>query len=99
MNTTRFAVSVRRFLDYDPTKLCSTIEQWSAINSGQVRVTIQKTLQEDRAESQGVKELIFMDVEYDDYPTQGNRIIEIKQCIRTVTEHFDGIEFSGINIA
>jgi len=96
MNAIRLALSVRRFDDYDPFELCSVIEHWAANNNGRVKVTIQDTL---RDESGGTADLIFMTVEYDNYPTQGNRIIEIKQFIRSAAETFNGISFSGVNIA
>lgn len=101
MNTVHLAVSVRRFNDYDPLALCSFIEHWAASNNGLMKVSIEERLLRDCQGEEGSSssELIFLKVDYDNYPTTGNYLIEIKQFVKSATGLFQGIECLGINAA
>lgn len=102
MNTVRLAVSVRRFSDYDPLALCSFIEHWAASNNGQMKVSIEKRHFRDAHDADGSgqgSELLFLKVDYDNYPTPGNYLIEINQFVKSAAGLFDGIECVGINAA
>lgn len=100
MNTVHLAVSVRRFQDYDPQALCSFIEHWAASNNGQVRISIEeRQLQECFEAEAQPSELLFLKVDYDNYPTTGNYLVEIKQFVKSATGLFGGIECVGINAA
>lgn len=102
MNTVHLAVSVKRFNDYDPLALCSFIEHWAASNNGRMRVSIEERQLMDCEESQQehpASELLFLKVDYDDYPTTGNYLIEIRQFVKSAAGLFEGIECVGINAA
>ena len=101
MNTVRLAVSVRRHGDYDPLALCSFIENWAASAGGPVKVSMEKRqLREESPSADGAaSELLFLKVDYDNYPTPGNYLIEINQSVTTAVRHFDGVECTGIHAA
>jgi len=102
MNTVHLAVSVRRLDDYDPMALCSFIEHWAASNNGQMKVSIEERRLFDCQHTDGEHpspELLFLKVDYDNYPTTGNYLIEIKQFVKTAASVFGGIECIGIHEA
>lgn len=99
MNTVHLAVSVRRFNDYDPLDLCSFIEHWARSNNGQVKVSIDDRKKLKFNQESSSIELLFLKVDYDNYPTAGNYLIEINQFIKTASALFNGIECIGINAA
>lgn len=102
MNTVHLAVSVKRFNDYDPLALCSFIEHWATSNNGQMRVSVEERRLHDCQDSDQehpASELLFLKVDYDNYPTTGNYLIEIKQFVKSATSLFGGIECVGINAA
>ena len=102
MNTVQLVVSVRRFNDYDPLALCSFIEHWATSNHGRIKVSIEERKHRYCLESnQGypTSELLFLKVDYDNYPTTGNYLIEIRQFIKSAAGLFKGIECIGINAA
>ncbi len=102
MNTVRLAVSVRRFSDYDPLALCSFIEHWATTNSGPMKVSVEKRQFRDLENPESGcpgSELLFLKVDYENYPTPGNYMIEIQQSVKSAADHFEGIECIGINAA
>lgn len=102
MNTVRLAVSVRRSADYNPSELCSFIERWATSNNGRIRVSMEcRRPLDDSGANPGylAPELLFLQVDYDNYPTTGNYLIEIKQFVRSAVGHYSGIECVGIHAA
>lgn len=102
MNTVHLVVSVKRSIDYDPSALCAFIEHWAATSNVIVKVSVEERTVHDCLKSDpenSRSELLFLKVEYENYPTMGNYIIEIKQFIRSATGLFGGIECLGINEA
>lgn len=102
MNTVHLAVSVKRFNDYDPLALCTFIEHWAVSNNGQMRVSIEERQIHDCEASNrecAASELLFLKVDYDNYPTTGNYLIEIKQFVKSAAGLFGGIECVGIHAA
>jgi len=97
MNSVQLAVSVRRLGEYDPAAFCAFVEHWAASNSGQVQVSVVRRHVES-GEGEG-SELLFLKVDYDNYPTTGNYFIEIQQFVRSAASLFDGIECVGISAA
>lgn len=102
MNTIHLAVSVSRQNDYDPLAFCMFIEQWATSNNGRMKVSIEERHLHDcreRNNEHPSPELLFLKVDYDNYPTTGNYFIEIKQFIKSAAGHFKGIECVGIHAA
>lgn len=97
MNTLQLAVSVKRLSDYDPAAFCAFIEHWAASNNGSVKVSILKKQILDQF--QNGSELLFLNVEYSNYPTTGNYVIEIRQFVSGAAGLFEGIECVGISAA
>jgi hypothetical protein len=102
MNSVHLAVSVRQSAEYNPLELCSFIERWATSNNGRIHVSIDDRRHIDfgRSGKQSCSsEMLFLKVDYDNYPTTGNYLIEIKQFVKSAVGLFKGIECIGINAA
>lgn len=102
MNSVQLVVSVRRSADYNSLELCSFIERWATSNNGRIRVSIDDCRHDDFNKFNhevNLPEILFLKVDYDNYPTTGNYLIEIKQFVKSAVSLFSGIECIGINAA